>query len=71
MIQDRYQATGPEAEFELGSRGRVLRNKRGIRRVGEMEQAESDALPEGDDAPMKSGFSRVIRKTGDDYGASA
>jgi cell filamentation protein len=40
----RYDATGPQAEFEPGSRGRVLRNRLGIRRVGDMQQAESDAL---------------------------
>lgn len=43
-MSDRYAAVGPQAEFEPGSRGRVLRNKLGIRRVGEMEQAESVAL---------------------------
>lgn len=40
----RYDATGLQAEFEPGSRGRVLRNRLGIRRVGDMQQAESDAL---------------------------
>lgn len=40
----RYDAHGIESEFEPGSRGQVLRNKLGIRRVGEMEQAESEAL---------------------------
>lgn len=40
----RYDAAGIEAEFEPGSRGRVLRNKLGIRRVGDMQQAETDAL---------------------------
>jgi cell filamentation protein len=44
MTEDRYQAHGPEAEFEPGSRGRVLANKLGIRRVRDMQQAESDAL---------------------------
>jgi len=42
--QDRYQAGGAEAAFEPGSRRRVLRNRLGIRRVREMQQAESDAL---------------------------
>jgi len=32
-LRDRYEATGPEAEFEPGSRGRVLRNLLGITRV--------------------------------------
>ena len=35
---------GPEAEFEPGSRGRVLRNLPGIRRKGEMDRAEFEAL---------------------------
>lgn len=43
-MSDRYAAAGPQAEFEPGSRGRVLRNKLGIRRVAEIEQAESAAL---------------------------
>lgn len=46
----RYDARGPEAEFEPGSRGRVLRNLRSIRRVRDMEQAESDALVVAQDA---------------------
>ena len=41
---DRYKATGVGAEFEPGSRDRVLRNKLGIRRVRDIEQAESEAL---------------------------
>lgn len=40
----RYDASGPEAEFESGSRRRVLRNLLGIKRVGDMELAESQAL---------------------------
>lgn len=40
----RYAAKGPEAEFEPGSRGRVLRNLLGIRSVREMARAESRAL---------------------------
>lgn len=40
----RYVATGPEAEFEPGSRGRVLRNLLGITRVRDMNEAESQAL---------------------------
>jgi cell filamentation protein len=39
----RYES-GPEGEFEPGSRGRVLRNLLGIRRVGDMQVAESQAL---------------------------
>ncbi len=44
MSEGRYQAHGPQAEFEPGSGGRVLRNRLGIKRVREMEQAESEAL---------------------------
>jgi len=40
----RYAAQGPEAEFEPGSRGRVLRNLSGIRSVREMERRETEAL---------------------------
>ena len=40
----RYAAVGPEAEFEPGSRGRVLRNLLGIRSAREMARAESRAL---------------------------
>ena len=41
---DRYSASGAEAEFEPGSRRRVLRNLLGIRSVREMEEAESAEL---------------------------
>lgn len=44
MTSGRYRAEGPQAKFEPGSRGRVLRNRLGIRRVHEMQQAESDTL---------------------------
>lgn len=44
MTEGRYNARGPEAEFEPGSRGRVLRNRLGITRVRDMERAESEAL---------------------------
>lgn len=37
-------ATGPEAEFEPGSRGRVLRNLLGVHRVRDMQRLESQAL---------------------------
>jgi cell filamentation protein len=36
--------TGPEAEMEPGSRGRVLRNRLGIRRKRDMDAAEFEAL---------------------------
>ena len=40
----RYIASGLEAEFEPGSRSRVLRNRLGIKSVREIERRESDAL---------------------------
>ena len=40
----RYDAKGPEAESEPGSRGRVLRNRVGITSVREIERRESEAL---------------------------
>lgn len=43
-MTSRYDAHGPETEFEPGSRRRVLRNLLGIRSVRKMNQAESDAL---------------------------
>jgi cell filamentation protein len=39
-----YAATGPQAEFEPGSRHGVLRNLLGITRVRDMNEAESQAL---------------------------
>jgi cell filamentation protein len=43
-MTDRYVATGAEAQFEPGSRGRVLRNLLGIRSVREMQRTESSDL---------------------------
>lgn len=40
----RYDAFGPEAEFQPGSRGRVLRNRLEITSVRELERRESAAL---------------------------
>jgi len=40
----RYEATGVQSETEPGSRGRVLRNLLGIKRIGDMNEAESQAL---------------------------
>jgi cell filamentation protein len=45
----RYAAHGSEAEFEPGSRGRVLRNLLGIRFVRETSRAESTALLQAQD----------------------
>lgn len=45
MNAGRYSTQGSKAAaFEPGSRGRVLANKLGIVRVGDMQQAESEAL---------------------------
>lgn len=41
---NRYTAHGPEAEFEPGSRGRVLRNLAGVRSAREMARLESERL---------------------------
>ncbi|MEO7972336.1 MAG: Fic family protein [Thermoanaerobaculia bacterium] len=46
----RYAATGIQAELEPGSRGRVLRNLRGIRLVREMHRAEFEGLLRATDA---------------------
>jgi cell filamentation protein len=43
-MPSRYDVPGPETEFEPGSRGRVLRNRQGIRRATDMQFAESAAL---------------------------
>ena len=40
----RYDAVGSEAEFQPGSRGRVLRNRLGITSVRKLERRESAAL---------------------------
>jgi len=50
--RDRYQASGAQAEFEPGSRGRVLRNRLGITRVRDMNEAESQALLIAQDAAL-------------------
>ena len=42
--RNRYTAQGPEAEFEPGSRGRVLRNLAGVHSVREMARLESEYL---------------------------
>lgn len=53
MATTRYQATGPEAEFEPGSRGRVLRNLLRITRVRDMNLAESQALEIAQDMALE------------------
>jgi len=47
----RYRATGSEAEFEPGSRGKVLRNKLEIKTLRGIETAESRAM-----GPAMKGF---------------
>jgi cell filamentation protein, protein adenylyltransferase len=44
MAAGRYNAVGDEAEFEPGSRGRVLRNRLGVTSVRAIERKESEAL---------------------------
>ncbi len=44
MTEGRYHADGLQAEFEPGSRSRVLRNRLGITRVRAMQRTESEAL---------------------------
>ena len=44
MTSRKYDPTGPEAETQPGSRGRVLRNLPCITRVREMDVAEARAL---------------------------
>lgn len=51
-MSDKYAATGLEAEFEPGSRGRVLRNRLGITRVRDMNEAESQALELAQEAAL-------------------
>lgn len=52
MTEGRYRAHGPQAEFEPGSGGRVLRNLLAIKRVHQIEQAESEALLALDFTPL-------------------
>jgi cell filamentation protein len=44
MTTRKYEASGVQAEFEPGSRNRVLRNLLGIVRARDMEDAESEQL---------------------------
>jgi len=43
---------GPEAEFEPGSRKRVLKNRLGIRRKTQMDRVEFDALLAAQEPPL-------------------
>lgn len=50
MKKSRYDISSlPEAQFEPGSRGRVLKNKLGIKKKREMDEAESIALKDAVD----------------------
>jgi cell filamentation protein len=53
MTTRRYEAAGPEAEFEPGSRGRVLRNLLGIVRARDIAEAESQALEIAQEAALE------------------
>ena len=64
-MSGKYVATGPEAEFEPGSRGRVLRNLLGITRVHDMNEAESQALMLAQEAALDR-FGLEHRFTADD-----
>jgi len=44
LISRYTTASGPEAEFQPGSRGRVLRNRLGITRKREIDRLEFEAL---------------------------
>jgi cell filamentation protein len=61
----RYAAHGPEAEFEPGSRNRVLRNLLGIRSVREMDREEALALSRAQDNFNRT-YSADHRFTGGD-----
>lgn len=64
-MNSRYTATGPEAEFEKGSRGRVLRNTLGIHHVRQMQSVESAALESAQERLLE-GFSGDHRFTAAD-----
>ena len=64
-MMSRYTATGIEAEFEPGSRGRVLRNRCGISGVRAMQFAESRAL-EAVEEVLLTRFAAGHRFTADD-----
>jgi len=53
--KDRYDVSGlPEAEFQPGSRGKVLRNKLGIASKAEMDRLEALALEKATDSFVRS-----------------
>ena len=59
VLRGKYEATGPEAEFEPGSRGRVLRNLLGITATTHRWPRCSRALSSGrGDATLPMGDER-------------
>lgn len=64
----KYHAEGLQAEFEPGSGGRVLRNRLGITRVRDMNEAESQALLLAQEAALDL-YSPDHRFTASDVGA--
>lgn len=67
-MSQKYEAKGQEAEFEPGSRGRVLRNLLGITKVRDMNEAESQALELAQEASLDQ-YGRDHRFTADDIRA--
>lgn len=65
VMTTRYEAHSIEAMFEPGSRNRVLRNKLGIKRVREMDLAESQALLLAQQRALEH-FSEIHRFTAKD-----
>jgi len=61
--QGKYDTSGlPEAQFEPGSRGSVLKNLRGITSKREMDIAEQAGMDRNYE-PMEKIFSAVVRRT--------
>jgi cell filamentation protein len=63
----RYMPRGPEAEFQPGSRGRVLRNLLGLRRVRDITLAESQTLQLAQDQAIER-YTVDHRFTAEDIG---
>jgi cell filamentation protein len=67
-VSRKYEAAGVEAEFEPGSRRRVLRNLLGLTRVRDIQAAESEALEIAQEAALDR-FDSHHRFTAEDVGA--
>lgn len=64
MASDRYQASGPQAEWQPGSNGQVLRNKPGITDAALMDETELGLLLQLYEFVMGEGFpDRCLRVT--------